>query len=153
MKEALFLLAVGLTAGSLFLYMGIFKSEPIDIGDTVCVQASYAGYELHGSGRQSTITEICLFFADHGELSICGGDLSYMVDYVINVPVGTVFDMRVNPDSGEVLELTADGSLVMPFDDNADSGLAGNMLMAGICYIMAAFGIVRIIYGMQRRQK
>lgn len=121
------LLIAGLWLGAIFT-LGPWISPPTPLEDTVPLSATMQRVEGDYNYRRRRgfdLDDIYIYCADEGELYIPDFDRLYIPDVIANetllekleaYPAGTVFDMRLKPDSKSILTLSVDGVDVLSYE-------------------------------------
>ena len=114
-----FLLVVGLGMG-LIGFSAPWVSRPAAYEDTVPLSATLeqvrGDYKYH-RGRGYDLDEIYLYFSDHDRLYISSKVATKsLLEKLEAYPAGTVFDLRLAPDSDSVLALSVDGAEVLSYE-------------------------------------
>ena len=122
-----FLLIAGLWIGTIFT-LGPWISQPTPLEDTVPMSVTMQRVEgeyrkrLHGGFR---LRNIYIYFAEEDELYIPDFDRLYISDVIAGetlldklkaYPAGTVFDVRLKPDSKSILTLSVDGVELLSYE-------------------------------------
>lgn len=121
------LLVAGLWLGAIFTLMP-WINRPIPLEDTVPMSVTMQRVEGdydYRRGRHKDLDNIYIYYAGEGELYIPGFDRLYISDVVAGetllkklkaYPAGTVFDVRLEPDSKSILTLSVDGTELLSYE-------------------------------------
>ena len=147
----IFLLIVGLGIGALSI-SAPWTSRPVAYEDTIPLSATLERVEgdyQYQRKRGWKLYEIYLYFTDHFRLYISSNVASEsLLNKLEAYPTGTVFDMRVKPESNAVMSLAAEGVDVLSYEtacraihlDNGLGFLLGLFMLFMATY--AAWGLV-----------
>lgn len=143
--EAVFLIVAGLWLGTVFTFGMNHWNAPVTREDAVPVTAVYD----HCLGGLESGEELLLRFADHEQLSIdCCCVTGELREQVNALQPGEELSALVHPNADTILELEADGELLMEFDDSVQrlsDEKVGFRFLGIFMYAMAIFGAVGLI--------
>ena len=111
------ILSIGLAffMGTVFLSLP-FRNHRIEESEAVTVTAEYCGYYIATNPKHTSIQEIDLEFNDHDDLTVDGCCVKMdWVNKLDALPKGTSMRLLVHPRSGNVLQIEADGEILLPF--------------------------------------
>ena len=93
-----------------------FRNHRIEESEAVSVTAEYCGYYIDTNPKHTSIQEIDLEFNDHDDLTVDGCCVKMdWVNKLDALPKGTSMRLLVHPRSGNVLQIEADGEILLPF--------------------------------------
>ena len=93
-----------------------FRNHRIEESEAVTVTAEYCGYYIATNPKHTSIQEIDLEFNDHDDLTVDGCCVKMdWVNKLDTLPKGTSMRLLVHPRSGNVLQIEADGEILLPF--------------------------------------
>ena len=116
-RVGILLIGLALLMGTVFLSLP-FRNHRIEESEAVSVTAEFCGYAIDRSLRHRSIRFLHLEFTDHDDLTVDG--CCVKVDWVAKLdalPKGTTMRLLVHPRSGNVLQIEADGEILLPFQD------------------------------------
>ena len=100
-------------------FLSTWISQPISLEDTLPVSATMtkveATYDTHRKHRE--LDDILIYFEDHERLII--SDViahKTLLEKLKAYPAGTVFDMRLKPDSNSIMTLAVDGVDILSYE-------------------------------------
>ena len=115
-------LAVVMLIGGLWLsiygFLSPWISKPIPLADTIPVSATMTKVEAtYDHRRIQELDNILIHFEDHERLII--SDViahETLLEKLAAYPSGTVFDMRIQPDSTSIMTLAVDGVDILSYE-------------------------------------
>ena len=116
-------LALPMLIGSLWLcifsFLSPWISKPIPLEDTIPLSAAMAKVEATYDSRHGhrELDDIFIYFEDHERLII--SDVlarEALLEKLEAYPAGTVFDMRIKPDSISIMTLAVDGVDILSYE-------------------------------------
>ena len=103
--------------GTVFISLP-FRNHRIEESEAVSVTAEYCGYYIDRSLKSMNIRKIDLEFTDHDDLTVDGCCVKMeWVNKLDSLPKGRTMRLLVHPRSGNVLQIEADGEILLPFQD------------------------------------
>ena len=103
--------------GTVFISLP-FRNHRITEVEAVSISAEYCGYDITRSLRHRSIRYLHLEFTDHDDLTVDGCCVkTEWVSKLDALPKGTAMHLLVHPRSGNVLQIEADGEILLPFQD------------------------------------
>ena len=103
--------------GTVFISLP-FRNHRVEESEAVSVTAEFCGYAIDRSLRHRSIRYLHLEFTDHDDLTVAGCCVKMeWVNKLNSLPKGTTMRLLVHPRSGNVLQLEANGEIILPFQD------------------------------------
>ena len=103
--------------GTVFISLP-FRNHRITEVEAVSVTAEFGGYYIDTNPRHTSIQEIDLEFTDHDDLTVDGSCVKMdWVSKLESLPECTAMHLLVHPRSGNVLQIEADGEVLLSFQD------------------------------------
>ena len=116
-RVGILLIGLAFFMGTVFLSLP-FRNHRIEESEAVSVTAEYCGYYIDTNPKHTSIQEIDLEFNDHDDLTVDGCCVKMdWVNKLDALPKGTSMRLLVHPRSGNVLQLEANGEIILPFQD------------------------------------
>jgi len=104
-ERAVFLLAVGLILGTVFIFWVGYTNAPITKEQAVAAAAHFESYEI-SYGKYSRVVEVVIRFTDHEQASVDGSQANHdFMEKIRQISPGTQVEMLLHPHSNTVLEL------------------------------------------------
>lgn len=145
---AWFLLIAGLILGTVFTVGMPHWNAPSPGRMPLSVTAVYQSYE-EARGRNGRIKEIVIRFADHPQLYIDGRCITEELrDSIRRLAPGTALSLIVHPNSNTIMELQADDSVLLEFQNTSQKltrEAAGFVVLGLFCYGMSAYGLITLL--------
>lgn len=150
--EAWFMLIAGLILGTVFTVGERYWYAPIPQENAIAETAIYQSCQE--STSHGHLQEMKILFENHAPLYIKGACLTReLLDDIHALVPGTELTLLVHPNSGTILELRANGSVLLAFQD-AVKGIAletnGFFGFGLLCYCRAAYGLLRLPFWKKR---
>lgn len=146
-ESASFLVIAGLILGTVFCVGMHYWEASVTKDEAIRVRAVYSSFQ--GSFRRGHLREILIRFQDHEQLSIVGVCLnSEVVQKVEALQPGTVLELYVHPNSSTILEMSAQGDVILTFDETVEklsAEVSGFMVLGIFMYLFAAAGAFKLI--------
>ena len=93
-----------------------FRNHRIEESEAFSVTAEYCGYVIDKNLKSTSTQYIHLEFTDHDDLTVDGCCVNMdWVNKLDALPKGTSMRLLVHPRSGNVLQIEADGEILLPF--------------------------------------
>ncbi|MBQ7160552.1 MAG: hypothetical protein IJR90_02470 [Clostridia bacterium] len=153
--QAVILLAVGLVLGTVFTFGVKYWNKGISVNETIKVTGTYQSYHIRsgyeGLVREKSGKEITVCFSDIENKfvdSSCNTDA--LREKLRSVTPGTKVEMLIHPNSPTIMEMRADGTEILSFEDASRamaSSSAGFMLLGLFLYAMAVYGGYLLLSG------
>ena len=103
--------------GTVFISLP-FRNHRITEAEAVSVTAEYCGYYVDTNLRHTNIQKIDLEFADRDDLTVDGCCVKMeWVSKLDSLPECTAMHLLIHPRSGNVLQIEADGEVLLSFQD------------------------------------
>ena len=103
--------------GTVFISLP-FRSHRIEESEAISVNAEYCGYDVDRSLKHRSIRYLHLKFTDHDNLTVDGCCVKMeWVSKLDSLPECTAMHLLVHPRSGNVLQIEADGEVLLSFQD------------------------------------
>ena len=111
------LICLAFIMGTIFISLP-FRNHRVEEAEAVSVTAEFGGYYIDTNPRHTSIQEIDLEFTDHDDLTVDGCCVKMeWVNKLDALPKGTSMHLLVHPRSGNVLQIEADGEVLLSFQD------------------------------------
>ena len=116
-RGLILLISLAFFMGTVFLSLP-FRNHRIEEAEAVSVTAEYCGYVIDKNLKSTSTQYIHLEFTDHDDLTVDGCCVKMdWVNKLDALPKGTSMHLLVHPRSGNVLQIEADGEMLLPFQD------------------------------------
>lgn len=146
-NAALFLVIAGVFMGTVFTVGVRYWEAPVTKDNAVSVNAVFSF--CAGIYRRGRLAEIIVRFEDHEPLTMDGVCLSDEVSGRVEaIKAGTVLNLYVHPNSGTILEMAANGEVILGFDEataHLSAEVTGFAILGALMYLGAAFGLFKLI--------
>ncbi|MBQ4620578.1 MAG: hypothetical protein IJB25_11985 [Clostridia bacterium] len=147
MTESLFLLVAGLVLGILFTFGMPRWNAPISRDEAIKTTAAIRSVEAQ-YGRRHHLKEIRIEFQDHDPLTIDGSCAdSELLELLHQLPGGTVIEMSIHPESDVILEMYANGAVLMDFDRTVEilgNEVTGFVYLGLFCFAVGFWGLINL---------
>ena len=111
------LICLAFIMGTIFISLP-FRNHRVEEAEAVSVTAEYCGYYIDTNPKHTSIQKIDLEFNNHNDLTVDGCCVKMAwVNKLDSLPKGTTMHLLVHPRSGNVLQIEADGEILLPFQD------------------------------------
>ena len=116
-RGLILLICLAFFMGTAFLSLP-FRNRRIEESEAVSVTAEFCRYAIDRSLRHRSIRYLHLEFTDHDDLTVDGCCVKMeWVSKLDSLPKGTSMHLLVHPRSGNVLQIEANGEILLPFQD------------------------------------
>ena len=147
------LICLALLMGTVFLSLP-FRNHRVEESEAFSVTAEYCGYYIDTNPKHTSIQEIDLHFNNHDDLTVDGCCVKMeWVSKLDTLPKGTTMHLLVHPRSGNVLQVEANGEIILPFQDTQRSILQESLTFAAIGLAMYASIGAFLVYFLHRKSK
>ena len=130
-----------------------FRNHRIEESEAVSVTAEYCGYVIDKNLKSTSTQYIHLEFTDHDDLTVDGCCVKMdWVNKLDALPKGTSMRLLVHPRSGNVLQIEADGEILLPFQDAQRSIRRESLAFAAMgLFVYACIGAFLINFLRRKR--
>ena len=105
-ERAVFLLAVGLIMGTIFVFLNGYQCADITREQAIAVRPHLESYEI-SYGKYRRVVEVIIRFTDHEQAYVDGSQANHdFMKKIGQISPGTQVEMLLHPHSNTVLELT-----------------------------------------------
>ena len=130
-----------------------FRNHRIEESEAVSVTVEYCGYYIDTNPKHISIQKIDLEFNDHDGLTVDGCCVKMeWVHKLDALPKGTTMHLLVHPRSGNILQIEADGEILLPFQDAQRSIRLESLGFAAMgLFVYACIGAF-LVYFLRRKR-
>ena len=144
------LLILGLILGSIFTFGMQYWNKYVDKADCPLIETQFFSYHNIRNRKTRSIKEIRIDCMDGERYFIDGVSINTaLTDALSDLQAYEVITIRLHPNSNTIVEMTANGTALIEFDETIEKleGEATGFFFIGIfCYILALMGLYYIIY-------
>lgn len=147
-ERAVFLLAVGLILGTVFVFLVGYSNAPITKEQAVAAAPHFESYEI-SYGKYKRVVEVVIRFSDHEQACVSGelanGDFLKKIE---RLSPGTQVDMLLHPHSDTVLELMHGEEYLVGYEDaisEVDTERKIGAWFGAFMYLLALVGAAKLL--------
>ena len=127
------------------------RNQVITLEQAQAVTAVYESAERHRS--RSSTESVTLHFQDHEDLTVSHRP-AVLWDALEQVEPGTVMELLVHPGDAGVLELVADGEVLLDFEGTMEAARRNAVLFAGMgCFLYICVGYIGYEFFLKKKKR
>ena len=155
-ERAVFLLAVGLILGTVFVFLTGYSNAPITKDQAVFAAPHFESYEI-SYGKYRRVVEVVIRFADHEQASVDGSQANHdFMEKIGQISPGTQVEMLLHPHSDTVLELMHGEECLVSYEyaiREVETERRIGMYVGIFMYLLALVGAAKLLELRRNKKK